>query len=101
MATVTIHEILGSGTADILTRRMAEPALTPELALDYLDVLSVDIRAAALLDSRGELAASTAEPADRDRMAALVRELFERAEAAALWPSLQLTSHAPEDTTHA
>ncbi len=33
---------------------MDGPALTPELALDYLDELSTDIRAAVVLGARGE-----------------------------------------------
>ena len=36
---------------------MAEPALTPALALDYLDELSTDIRGGLLLDAGGELLA--------------------------------------------
>lgn len=63
---------------------MTEPALTPNLALDYLDELSTDIRAAVVLDSGGGLAAASSR-ADGDgaRMAELTAELFERAEAAA------------------
>jgi len=56
---------------------VAEPALTPSLALDYLDELSTDIRAAAVLDSRDELAAFTGDDADRGaRMRKLVLELL-------------------------
>lgn len=33
---------------------MADPALTPELALDYLSELSTDIRAAVVLGSEGQ-----------------------------------------------
>ena len=64
---------------------MPKPALTPELALDYLDELSTDVRAAVLLDERGELAAHKAEPPEPggERLRDLARELFERAEAAA------------------
>jgi hypothetical protein len=68
---------------------VAEPALTPSLALDYLDELSTDIRAAAILDSSNELAAHSAGSGSSDgadgareraqRMRKLVLELFERA----------------------
>jgi hypothetical protein len=60
-----------------------EPALTPALALDYLDELSTDIRAAVVLDASGTVAASSVDGAEEERMGQLVRELFERAEAAA------------------
>ena len=42
IATVTSQEILLSGTP-LFWRQVSGPALTPELALDYLDELSVDI----------------------------------------------------------
>jgi hypothetical protein len=58
---------------------VANPALTPELALDYLDELSTDIRAAVLLDGRGALAAHSAPDGDGERMRELAQELFERA----------------------
>ena len=59
---------------------MAEPALTPSLALDYLDELSTDIRVAAILDSNDELAAHTGDDPDRaDRMRKLVLDLFDQA----------------------
>ena len=59
---------------------MAEPALTPSLALDYLDELSIDIRAAAILDGSNELAAHTGDSPERaERMRKLVLELLERA----------------------
>ena len=62
---------------------MAGPALTPELALDYLGELSTDIRAGVLLDARGELAAAWEGDAERgERVRALVLELLEQAEAA-------------------
>jgi hypothetical protein len=62
---------------------VAEPALTPKLALDYLDELSVDIRAAAILDSSDELAAHTGDSPERaTRMRELVLELLEQAASA-------------------
>ena len=63
---------------------MAEPALTPELALDYLDELSTDIRAGVLLDEAGAVAANhRGDDARADRLRQLVAELFEAAEEAA------------------
>ena len=47
---------------------MAEPALTPELALDYLDELSTDIRGAVLLDAGGALVASWHGDDDRGKL---------------------------------
>lgn len=59
---------------------MADAAQTPELALRYLAELSTDIRASLLLDSRGELAASSELDERRaERARELVLELFERA----------------------
>jgi hypothetical protein len=59
---------------------VAEPALTPSLALDYLDELSIDIRAATILDSGGQLAAHTGDSTERaERMRSLVLELIESA----------------------
>ena len=63
---------------------MPEPALTPALALDYLDELSTDIRGAVLLDSGGAVAA--AWRGDRElaeRLREPVARLLERADAAA------------------
>ena len=70
---------------------MPNPALTPELALSYLDELSTDIRAAVLLDEAGAPAAhkGTADDAP-DRLGRLALELFERAERAAGEPVPQL-----------
>ena len=61
---------------------MADPTLTPELALRYLDELSTDIRAAVLLDRRSALAASSGD-ADGERLRELGLSLLERADAAA------------------
>lgn len=66
---------------------MPRPALTPQLALDHLGELSSEVRAALLLDASGELAAHTVEEPERGmRLGALVRELFERADAASEGP---------------
>ena len=62
---------------------MADPALTPALALDYLDELATDIRAAVVLDAAGEVAAASPDGDRGKRLGALVRELLEGARAAA------------------
>jgi hypothetical protein len=78
--TVTSHAIFERGTPGILQIPVAEPALTPSLALDYLDELSIDIRAATILDSHDELVAHTGDSTERaERMRKLVLELLERA----------------------
>lgn len=61
---------------------VAAAPLTPELALDYLGELSTDIRAAILLDSAGEVAASTEDGPAAERMRDHVTELFDRADRA-------------------
>lgn len=59
---------------------MADAAQTPELALRYLGELSTDIRAAAILDRAGALAAATErDEARAARMRQLTLDLFERA----------------------
>jgi len=63
---------------------VAEPALTPALALDYLDELSTDIRGAVLLDAGGRVAAGWRGDAERaERMRGPLLELLARADAAA------------------
>jgi hypothetical protein len=63
---------------------VAGPALTPDLALEYLSELSTDIRAGVLLDSRGELAAAWDGDAERGaRVHELVTELLAHVDAAA------------------
>jgi hypothetical protein len=60
------------------------PTLTPELALDYLGELSTDIRAAAVLDEGGAIAARSGfEEDDAEQVRELVGNLFERAAEAA------------------
>jgi hypothetical protein len=71
------------GHAGILQIQVAEPPLTPELALDYLNELSTDIRAAAILDSSDGLAAHSGDSPERgERMRTLVLDLFETARGA-------------------
>jgi hypothetical protein len=61
-----------------------EPALTPALALDYLDELSTDIRGAVLLDADRRVVAGWRGDDDRaERLREPVLELLERADAAA------------------
>ena len=78
--TVTSHATFERGTPGILQIQLAEPVLTPPLALDYLDELSTDIRAAAILDERDELAAHSGDSRERaERMRKLVLDLLEQA----------------------
>src|SRR3954470_14578386 len=51
--TVVSQAILGSGTARYSRRTSMPPALTPELALDYLRELSADVRAGVVLAGDG------------------------------------------------
>jgi hypothetical protein len=63
---------------------VSDPTLTPELALDYLGELSTDIRAAAVLDGGGSVAARSGfDHGDPDDVGSLVRELFDHAAQAA------------------
>jgi predicted regulator of Ras-like GTPase activity (Roadblock/LC7/MglB family) len=63
---------------------VAEPALTPALALDYLDELSVDIRGALVLDRDGTVAAAWRGDDERaERMSQALTQLLERADGAA------------------
>lgn len=59
---------------------MAAQALTPELALEYLDQLSTDIRASVVLAADGSPEAVSLPGADGERLAALARELLEQAD---------------------
>jgi predicted regulator of Ras-like GTPase activity (Roadblock/LC7/MglB family) len=59
-----------------------EPALTPALALDYLDELSTDIRGAVLLDAGGAVAAGWRGDDERaERLREPLAELLRRADA--------------------
>lgn len=63
---------------------MTDSALTPELALRYLDELSTDIRAAVLLDGSGRIAAhSLPGEAEAEELGRLATRLLERAGGAA------------------
>jgi hypothetical protein len=77
------------------------PALTPALALDYLDELSTDIESVVVLDRDGNVAAATAEDDDRrERMQELVIALLDRA-AEAVPGSDQLEVQTPEGSVFA
>ena len=69
---------------------MPEPALTPELALSYLDELSTDVRAAVLVDEAGGPVAHIGADDAGERLGELAVELFERADRAAGKPVPQL-----------
>lgn len=58
----------------------SDPKLTPDLALAYLGELSTDIRAAAVLDGAGTVAAHSGfEDDDAEQVKTLVDDLFEHA----------------------
>ena len=65
-------------------------ALSPELALEYLAELSTDIKASVVVSADGRNAAASRPGEPGDRMRELVRELFERAEAADDLPVTQV-----------
>jgi hypothetical protein len=73
------------------------PALTPELAVDYLRELSADIRAAAVLTPEGEPIAGARELADAAR--ALLAAAPEAAEIEVVVPGGAV--HAARDERHA
>ena len=61
----------------------SDPAMTPELALAYLGELSTDIRAAAVLDKPGSVAARSGfDESGEDRLKELVGDLFDHAASA-------------------
>jgi predicted regulator of Ras-like GTPase activity (Roadblock/LC7/MglB family) len=83
IATVRSQEIWLRGTP-LFCPSVAGPALTPALALDYLDELSTDIEAAVVIDRDGRIAAATGDDEERtERMRELVVALLDRAEDAA------------------
>jgi hypothetical protein len=59
---------------------MPDPALTPDLALDYLSELSTDIRAGVVVDSQGDVAAVSSDDRERgEKMRTLALELLDAA----------------------
>jgi hypothetical protein len=61
---------------------VSAPALTPELALDYLGELSTDIKASALLSADGRVVFTSGSSDGGDRLQALTQELFRQADEA-------------------
>jgi hypothetical protein len=61
---------------------VSAPALTPELALDYLGQLSTDIKASAVVSADGRATATSKAGATGDKLRELTEQLFERADAA-------------------
>jgi predicted regulator of Ras-like GTPase activity (Roadblock/LC7/MglB family) len=83
IATVRSQEIWLRGTP-LFCPSVDGSALTPALALDYLDELSTDIEAAVVLDRDGRIAAATGDDEERkESMRELVVTLLERAAEAA------------------
>src|SRR3954471_13589526 len=79
IATARSHEIWLRGTR-LFCPSVPTPALTPALALDYLDELSTDIESVVVLDRDGTVAAASAEDEDRrERMRELVVALLDHA----------------------
>jgi hypothetical protein len=81
---------------------VSDRAFTPELALAYLGELSTDIRAAALLDSSGALAASSGVPDGRaGQLGDLLAQLFDEATAAGGEAPSQIEISLPEGVVFA
>ena len=76
----TVSDAGGETLSDPKPDSASAPALTPELALAYLGELSTDIRAAAVLDDSGALAAQSGfDEGDSGQVRALVGDVFDRA----------------------
>ena len=74
--TVAAHEIWPSVTP-LLWRAVSGPALTPDLALDYLGELSTDIQAVVIVDADGDVAAVSGDDRERgEKMRTLALELL-------------------------
>ena len=69
---------------------MAAPALTPDLALQYLGELSTDIKASVLLAEDGRIAAAGEPAKTGDQLRDLTLELFAKADAADDQPVTQV-----------
>ena len=83
---------------------VSDPTLTPELALDYLGELSTDIRAAAVLDRGGSVAAQSGfDEGSADQVRGLVGDLFDRAAegAADVSAPTQVEVSLPEGSVYA
>ena len=59
---------------------VSAPAVTPELALQYLGELSTDIKASVVISSDGATAAASKPGEAGDQLRVLTQQLFERAD---------------------
>jgi len=76
----TVSDPNGETVSDPNGETVSGPTLTPELALAYLEELSTDIRAAAVLGDDGAVAAHSGfDEGDADQVRELVTGLFEHA----------------------
>src|SRR5262249_25029817 len=80
-ATVVSQPIFAAPTAAIVAT-VAAPALTPDLALQYLGELSTDIKASVVLSADGKQTAASKPGETGERLRELTVELFELADAA-------------------
>lgn len=69
---------------------VSAPALTPDLALQYLGELSTDIKASVVVSADGQTAAASRPGDTGDRLRELTRELLDEAAAADDLPVAQV-----------
>lgn len=69
---------------------VSAPALTPELALDYLAQLSTDIKASVVVSTDGATAAASRSGEQGDQLRELTEKLFTDADAADDQPVTQI-----------
>jgi predicted regulator of Ras-like GTPase activity (Roadblock/LC7/MglB family) len=69
---------------------MAAPALTPDLALEYLGELSTDTKASVLVAADGQMAAASLPGEPGDQLRGLTAALFTKADAADRDPVTQI-----------
>ena len=80
----------------------SDPAMSPELALAYLGELSTDIRAAAVLDKDGAVAAQSGfDEGDDEQVKDLVGDLFDHAAEAGDPAPNQIEVALPEGSVYA
>lgn len=92
----------GQGHAGIVTEVPSEPALTPELAIAYLEELSTDIRAATVIDESGATVAQSGFDEGAGDVGDVVRDLFDRADDASDGaPPAQVEVSLPEGIVYA
>jgi predicted regulator of Ras-like GTPase activity (Roadblock/LC7/MglB family) len=80
---------LGADTTAIVAT-VSAPALTPELALQYLGELSTDIKASVVMSTDGRTAAASRPGDQGDRLRELTQELFAKADVADSQPVTQV-----------